>query len=116
MNKNLLVTTLSLLLSPTLAGTMESKPLLSALRTQSTESLGSLHSVHSPSSSSQSSTGTPITVTIERTNARESFLSPQELETVPRAQKSLLKAYAIGAGAIVIFLTGCSVGKSGCNP
>lgn len=117
LNKKLQIFASISLCLPTIVCPMESSPLLLSPASQTnSELLSSPTALHSPSSNSQSSCGTPVTVTIDRNSCREPLLSPQEHGTVPRAQKSLLTAYAMGAGAIVIFLTGFSVGKSSCNP
>lgn len=74
---------------------------------------GSPTSVYSPPSSSFAPT--PVTITINRSNSRKPLLPPEHA-TVPPAQKSLFRAYAMAAGTVVIFLTGFSFGKSTCNP
>lgn len=113
MNSRLIV---FMLMLPTIVCSMESEnPLLTTHDAACAESAGSPRFVYSPSSSGHSSGGTPVTVTIDRSNSRES-LSSQGQGTIPPSQKSLLTAYTIGAGLVLTFFTGFSVGRSSCEP
>lgn len=114
MNARLIIFTLML---PTGVCPMESSPLLLSPDGQTdSESFSSPTALHSPSSSSKVSDSRLLTITIDRNHSQEPLISPRELETVPRAQKSLLTAYAMGASVVMAFLTGFSVCKSSCNP